>query len=86
MRGQTQVTVRFGGALGFRYAYDPRRDEYAHAAAIYVATPQGRIARRLLPLCRGGFQNRPASGGVVFLPQIPALFTVNQRPGRGEGA
>jgi protein SCO1/2 len=35
------------GALGFRYAYDPARDEYAHAAAIFVATPEGKVARYL---------------------------------------
>jgi protein SCO1/2 len=34
-------------ALGFRYAYDPARDEYAHAAAIFVATPEGKVARYL---------------------------------------
>jgi protein SCO1/2 len=34
-------------SLGFRYAYDPQRDEYAHAAAIFVATPEGKIARYL---------------------------------------
>jgi len=32
-------------ALGFRYVYDEKRDEYAHAATIVVATPQGKIAK-----------------------------------------
>ena len=35
-------------ALGFRYAYDPNIKQYAHGAAIYVATPKGVIARYLL--------------------------------------
>jgi len=32
-------------AVGFRYRYDYRLDQFAHASAIYVATPDGRLAR-----------------------------------------
>ncbi len=32
-------------AVGFRYAYDPKTDEYSHAAGIVVLTPEGRISR-----------------------------------------
>jgi len=32
-------------AIGFRYAYDARTDQYAHAAGIVILTPQGKIAR-----------------------------------------
>jgi protein SCO1/2 len=32
-------------AVGFQYAYDPAIKQYAHAAAIMVLTPQGRISR-----------------------------------------
>jgi protein SCO1/2 len=32
-------------AVGFRYAYDATKDQYAHAAGIVVLTPQGRVAR-----------------------------------------
>ena len=35
-------------AIGFRYAYDANIKQYAHGAAIYVATPKGVIARYLL--------------------------------------
>ena len=35
-------------AIGFRYAYDDNLKQYAHGAAIYVATPKGVIARYLL--------------------------------------
>jgi protein SCO1/2 len=35
-------------ALGFRYAYDANIKQYAHGAAIYVATPKGVVARYLL--------------------------------------
>jgi len=32
-------------AVGFHYAYDRESDQFAHAAAIMVLTPQGRISR-----------------------------------------
>jgi protein SCO1/2 len=32
-------------AAGFRYHYDARTDQFAHASGIMVLTPQGRIAR-----------------------------------------
>jgi protein SCO1 len=35
----------FSDALGFHYAWDPIRKEYAHGAVVIVATPDGRISR-----------------------------------------
>ena len=32
-------------AVGFRYAYDPQTKQYAHASAIMVLTPGGRLSR-----------------------------------------
>ncbi len=32
-------------AVGFRYNYDPQTGQYAHATAIMVLTPQGRLSR-----------------------------------------
>ena len=34
-------------AVGFQYRYDARQKQYAHPAAIYLLTPDGRIARYL---------------------------------------
>jgi protein SCO1/2 len=34
-------------AVGFRYRYDPKSDQYAHAAGIMVLTPGGQISRYL---------------------------------------
>lgn len=34
-------------ALGFRYAYDPETKQFAHASAIIILTPDGRISRYL---------------------------------------
>ena len=32
-------------ALGYKYVYDAKTDQYAHASATFVATPQGKISR-----------------------------------------
>ncbi|MGH9669507.1 MAG: SCO family protein, partial [Terriglobales bacterium] len=32
-------------AVGFRYAYDPQSNQFAHGAAIVIVTPEGRIAQ-----------------------------------------
>ena len=34
-------------AVGFKYRYDERQKQYAHPAAIYLLTPDGRLARYL---------------------------------------
>jgi protein SCO1/2 len=34
-------------AMGFEYRYDARQKQYAHPAAIYLVTPEGRIGRYL---------------------------------------
>ena len=36
---------RLAGTVGFRYAYDPNTDQYAHAGGIMVLTPGGRISK-----------------------------------------
>ncbi len=38
---------RLTDAVGFRYRYDARQKQYAHPAAIYLLTPDGRMARYL---------------------------------------
>jgi protein SCO1/2 len=38
---------RVTDAIGFQYRYDARQKQYAHPAAIYLLTPEGRIARYL---------------------------------------
>ena len=35
------------GALGFRYTYDPKTKQFAHASGLMIATPEGRISRYL---------------------------------------
>ena len=33
--------------IGYHYRYDPQQDQFAHASAIFILTPEGRIARYL---------------------------------------
>lgn len=45
----TEASIKpLADAIGFRYAYDANIKQYAHGAAIYVATPKGIVARYLL--------------------------------------
>lgn len=45
LTGDADVLRQLTQAAGFRYAYDAKTDEYAHAAGAMVVTPQGKIAR-----------------------------------------
>jgi protein SCO1/2 len=42
--GQEQIAA-LAGAVGWRYRYDPKLDQFAHAAGIVLVTPEGRIAQ-----------------------------------------
>jgi protein SCO1/2 len=45
LTGDEASIQRLTQAVGFRYAYDAGKNQYAHAAGIMVLTPQGRISR-----------------------------------------
>jgi protein SCO1/2 len=45
LTGNQQAIDRLTQAVGFRYHYDPKSDQFAHASGIVVATPDGRLAR-----------------------------------------
>lgn len=47
LTGQEDNIRRLAETVGFGYRYDPEVDQYAHAAAIFICTPDGRIARYL---------------------------------------
>ena len=49
-------------AVGFHYTYDPKIDEYAHAAGLLILTPQGKIFRYMY--------------GIEFSPQVLRLGLV----------
>ena len=43
--GEQESIDAVADAVGFRYEYDAARDEYAHAAAIQIVTPDGVLSR-----------------------------------------
>jgi protein SCO1/2 len=47
MTGRELEIKRLAETVGFSYTYDPVSQEYAHAAVIFVCTPDGRVARYL---------------------------------------
>ncbi|KYF91625.1 hypothetical protein BE17_36090, partial [Sorangium cellulosum] len=47
LTGEPPELRALAGDLGFRSAYDAQTDQYAHPAAVFVLTPNGRISRYL---------------------------------------
>ena len=45
LTGDPQSIKAVTEAAGFRYVYDAHTNQFAHASAIYVVTPQGRMSR-----------------------------------------
>lgn len=45
--GDPDATKAVADAVGFRYAFDPKTDQYAHPAVVTVLAPGGRISRYL---------------------------------------
>ncbi|MGH9712439.1 MAG: SCO family protein [Candidatus Acidiferrales bacterium] len=45
LTGEQPQIKQLADALGFRYAYDPDSKQFAHASAVIVLTPEGKISR-----------------------------------------
>jgi protein SCO1/2 len=45
LTGEEDQIERLTKAVGFRYTYDARHDQYAHASGIMVLTPEGKLSR-----------------------------------------
>jgi len=48
LTGPRDSIARLTQAVGFRYVYDPARNQFAHAAGMVILTPEGRVSRYLL--------------------------------------
>jgi protein SCO1/2 len=68
LTGTEESIERLTEAVGFRYRYDPERNEFMHTAALYVTTDQGRLSRYLY--------------GVAFEPETLRLALVEASAGR----
>ncbi|MBI4125155.1 MAG: SCO family protein [Deltaproteobacteria bacterium] len=65
----TEANVRqLADAVGFRYQYDPEIKQYAHAAGLFVLTPDGKLARTLF--------------GIQFSPRDLRLALVEASEGK----
>ena len=66
-------------ALGFHYRYDPEHDQFAHRAAAFVLTPDGRLVAALSeialqPETLNAALERARNGGVAtFIQQLSGL-------------
>jgi protein SCO1/2 len=47
LTGREESIRKLADAVGFGYRYVPEREEYAHAAALFMATPDGHLSRVL---------------------------------------
>jgi protein SCO1 len=45
LTGEDASIKRLTGAAGFRYTYDAKHDQFAHASGIIILTPTGKISR-----------------------------------------
>ena len=54
LTGNETSIHRVADAVGFQFAYDPTRDQFAHGAAMYVLTPDARMSRYFF-----GFEFKP---------------------------
>ena len=45
LTGEPAAISELAGAAGFRYSYDAKKNEFAHATGIVVVTPHGKISR-----------------------------------------
>ncbi len=45
LTGEQASIERLTKAVGFRYSFDPKSQQFAHASGIMVLTPEGRLAR-----------------------------------------
>jgi protein SCO1 len=47
LTGKADAIAALTQAVGFRYVYDKKKDEYAHASGVVILTPEGKAARYL---------------------------------------
>jgi len=68
LTGRESSIKALTGAVGFRYAWDAATNQWAHPAAVTIATPDGRVSRYLY--------------GVEFAPKDLKLAMVEASEGR----
>jgi protein SCO1/2 len=82
--GEEPAIRALADAVGFRYVWDARTEQYAHPTVIFAIDPQGRVARylygfELAPDALAAAMARAAAGAGADAAGIP-----DNRPGIGE--
>ena len=68
LTGREENIKKLAATVGFRYKYIPEKRQFAHAAALILCTPDGRVSRYF--------------GGVVYNPQTLRLSLVEASSGK----
>jgi protein SCO1 len=68
LTGEASETRRLADAVGFRYTFDDATNQYAHAAGLFVLTPEGLVSRFL--------------GGVEYPPRDLKLALIEASNGK----
>jgi protein SCO1/2 len=77
LTGEEEPISRLADSVGFRFVYDPKQDQFAHASGIMILTPEGRVSRYFYGLdypprdLRFGLED--ASGGRIGSPVTQPL-------------
>ncbi len=78
LTGGPEAVRRLTEAVGFRYTYDPRHDQFAHASGVMVLTPGGKLSRYFYDVTFSGRDLRlglvEASEGKVGTPVDQVLL------------
>jgi protein SCO1/2 len=77
LTGEGPQIKRLADAVGFRYFYDDKKGEYAHASGIMVLTPDGKVSRYFygidFPPRDLAFGLEDASSGAIGSPVVRPL-------------
>ncbi|HLH40748.1 MAG TPA: SCO family protein [Bryobacteraceae bacterium] len=89
LTGEEASSRSLADAVGFHYAYDSVSNQYAHASAILILTPEGRVARYFYGIdypsrdLRFGIEE--ASGGKISTPvDAVLLYCYHYDPSNGK--
>jgi protein SCO1/2 len=89
LTGKEGAIHRAADAAGFHYTYDPEWKQYAHPAAIMIASPEGKLARYLYGMefdakdIRYGLLEAKAGRSVSTLDRV-LLYCMHYDPGSGK--
>jgi protein SCO1/2 len=90
LTGEQASIDRLTRAVGFRYRYDPKQDQFAHASGITLLTPQGKVSRYLYGIkfaptdLRLGLVEASANRIGSPIDQLNLLFCYHYDPATGQ--